>query len=39
MRKAYQSDLSDQECSFLEPLLPAPTATGPPKRCTAPVRS
>jgi putative transposase len=31
MRKAYQSDLSDAEWSFLEPLLPAPTATGRPK--------
>jgi len=31
MRKAYQSDLSDEEWSFLEPLLPAPRATGRPK--------
>jgi putative transposase len=31
MRKAYQSDLSDVEWSFLEPHLPAPTATGRPK--------
>ena len=31
MRRAYQSDLSDEEWSFLEPLLPAPTATGRPK--------
>jgi putative transposase len=31
MRIAYQSDLSDEEWSFLEPLLPAPTATGRPK--------
>jgi putative transposase len=31
MRKAYQSDLSDAEWSFLEPHLPAPTATGRPK--------
>ena len=31
MRKAYQTDLSDAEWSFLEPHLPAPTATGRPK--------
>jgi putative transposase len=31
MRKAYQSDLSDTEWSFLEPLLPVPHATGRPK--------
>jgi putative transposase len=31
MRKAYQSDLSDEEWSFLEPHLPAPKATGRPK--------
>jgi putative transposase len=31
MRKAYQSDLSDAEWSFLEPHLPSPTATGRPK--------
>ena len=31
MRKAYQSDLSDTEWSFLEPHLPASTATGRPK--------
>jgi putative transposase len=31
MRKAYQSDLSDEEWSFLEPLLPVPRATGRPK--------
>ena len=31
MRKAYQSDLSDAEWSFLKPHLPAPTATGRPK--------
>src|SRR5919112_445620 len=31
MRKAYQSDLSDEEWTFLEPFLPAPTATGRPK--------
>jgi putative transposase len=31
MRKAYQSDLSDTEWSFLEPLLPLPNATGRPK--------
>ena len=31
MRRAYQSDLSDAEWSFLEPHLPAPTAAGRPK--------
>ena len=31
MRKAYQSDLSDEEWSFLEPHLPIPIATGRPK--------
>jgi putative transposase len=31
MRKAYQTDLSDAEWSFLKPHLPAPTATGRPK--------
>jgi putative transposase len=31
MRKAYQSDLSDAEWSFLEPHLPASNATGRPK--------
>ena len=31
MRKAYQTDLSDAEWSFLEPHLPAPTAAGRPK--------
>jgi putative transposase len=31
MRKAYQSDLSNAEWSFLEPHLPAPNATGRPK--------
>jgi putative transposase len=31
MRKAYQSDLSDTEWSFLETLLPLPNATGRPK--------
>jgi len=31
MRKAYQSDLSDEEWSFLEPLLPVPKTTGRPK--------
>ena len=31
MRKAYQSDLSDEEWSFLEPHLPFPNATGRPK--------
>jgi putative transposase len=31
MRKAYQSDLSDTEWSFLETLLPLPNTTGRPK--------
>jgi putative transposase len=31
MRKAYQSDLSDAEWSFLEPQLPVPSATGRPR--------
>ena len=31
MRKAYQSDLSDAEWSYLELHLPAPKATGRPK--------
>jgi putative transposase len=31
MRKAYQTDLSDAEWTFLEPHLPAPKATGRPK--------
>ena len=31
MRKAYQSDLSDAEWTFFEPLLPVPAATGRPK--------
>ena len=31
MRKAYQTDLSDAEWFFLEPLLPLPNATGRPK--------
>jgi putative transposase len=31
MRKAYQSDLSDAEWSWLEPHLPTPKATGRPK--------
>ena len=31
MRIACQSDLSDTEWFFLEPYLPAPTATGRPK--------
>jgi putative transposase len=31
MRKAYQSDLSDEEWSFLEPHLPIPNTTGRPK--------
>src|SRR4051794_24113595 len=28
MRTAYQSDLSDEEWSFLAPLMPLPHATG-----------
>ena len=35
MRQAYQSDLSDEEWSFLEPLVPSPTATGRPKMHSA----
>ena len=31
MRKAYQSDLSDTEWTFLEPHLPAPNVIGRPK--------
>jgi len=31
MRKAYQSDLSDAEWSFIEPHLPTPQATGRPR--------
>jgi putative transposase len=31
MRKACQTDLSDEEWSFLEPLLPIPNTTGRPK--------
>jgi len=31
MRKAYQSDLSDAEWSYLEPHLPVPEFTGRPK--------
>ena len=31
MRRAYQSDLSDAEWSYLEPHLPAPKAAGRPK--------
>src|SRR5215217_2478304 len=34
MRKAYQTDLSDAEWSCLEPHLPAPKGTGPPKMHT-----
>lgn len=34
MRKAYQSDLSDAEWSFLEPLMPLPAATGRPRMHT-----
>jgi transposase len=35
MRKAYQSDLSDEEWAFLEPHLPLPNATGRPKMHSA----
>jgi putative transposase len=35
MRKAYQSDLSDEEWTFLEPLMPAPNTTGRPKTHSA----
>ena len=31
MRKAYQTDLSDAEWSFLKPHLPDPKTTGRPK--------
>ena len=31
MRKAYQSDLSDAEWSFLQPHLPVPEAPGRPR--------
>src|SRR5215213_10957521 len=31
MRKAYQTDLSDAEWGCLEPLLPAPKASGRPR--------
>jgi transposase len=31
MRKAYQTDLSDAEWTFLGPHLPAPKATGRPR--------
>jgi putative transposase len=34
MRKAYQSDLSDEEWSFLEPLMPLTAATGRPRMHT-----
>jgi hypothetical protein len=34
MRKAYQTDLSDEEWSFLEPHLPIPNTTGRPKMHT-----
>ena len=34
MRKAYQSDLTDAEWSFLEPLMPLPDATGRPRMHT-----
>ena len=34
MRRAYQSDLSDTEWSFLEAYLPSPKATGRPKMHT-----
>jgi putative transposase len=36
MRKAYQTNLSDAEWSFLEPHLPAPTATGRPRMNSTP---
>ena len=37
MRKAYQTDLSDAEWFFLEPLLPLPNATpGVPRRTEHP---
>ena len=32
MRKRYPTDLSDAECSYIEPHLPAPKATGRPRR-------
>jgi putative transposase len=31
MRKAYQTDLSDEEWSYIEPHLPIPNTTGRPK--------
>ena len=31
MRKAYQTDLSDEEWSRIEPRLPAPKASGRPR--------
>ena len=31
MRRAYQSDLSDEEWSFLQPHLPVPDAPGRPR--------
>jgi putative transposase len=31
MRKAYPTDLSDEECSYIEPHLPAPSAPGRPR--------
>jgi putative transposase len=34
MRKAYQTDLSDEEWSFIEPHLPIPNTTGRPKMHT-----
>src|ERR1700742_2989342 len=33
-RKAYQTDLSDQEWQLLEPLLPVPKAAGRPRKHT-----
>src|SRR5919112_5185595 len=31
MRRAYQTDLSDAECSYIEPHLPTPEASGRPR--------
>jgi putative transposase len=31
MRRAYQTDLSDDECEVLEPHLPVPRASGRPR--------
>jgi putative transposase len=35
MRKAYQTDLSDEKWSFLKPFVPLPNATGRPKTHSA----